>query len=174
MVIEGHKIWEIVIKFINSIKFKYLSHIWLVKVLFRIQLTVSSTYPVLLRTQQTSVKSVKQTSTDHDFSRNWLKTDHAQLKKQTSLDIIYHDHSSLWSIKRGKQNSKRSNKLMDEFNQYFLINPLKIRAVWNPDLFLFYLILSYLILSHLISSHYLIFDGQPWHHHAGLQIPPLF
>ena len=49
---------------------------------------------VLLRTQQTSIKSVKQTTTDHDFRKKQTKNRPWSPKKQTSPGIIYCDHSS--------------------------------------------------------------------------------
>ena len=49
---------------------------------------------MLLRTQQTSIKSVKQTTTDHDFRKKQTKNRPWSPKKQTSPGIIYCDHSS--------------------------------------------------------------------------------
>ena len=60
--------------------------------------------PVMLRAQQTSKKSVKQTTTDQDFRKKQTKNRPRSSKKQTSSDISYSDHSPLCRVNNWVEN----------------------------------------------------------------------
>ena len=68
------------------------------------RLTGRAVRAVLLRTQQTSIKSVKQTTTDQDFRKKQTKNRPRSSKKQTSSDISYSDHSPLCRVNNWVEN----------------------------------------------------------------------